>query len=215
MQAEARPQSPVHSTGYAVFGGVFDPVHNAHLAAARAALADLPILEVRFIPAGVPPHKNERVPASADHRRRLLELAIAGEPRFVLDDRELRRPGPSYTVDTLEELSAERAGERIYFLVGADNIRTIGSWYRSEEILSLCDPVIVPRPGYPDRFSAVDLPSVSEARREELNGLALRGICLDRSSSEIRRRVKEGLPLAACVPSAVAEYIEAEGLYRV
>jgi nicotinate-nucleotide adenylyltransferase len=214
LQADANPPEAAPSTGYGVFGGVFDPVHRDHVAAATAALAELPISEVRFIPAGIPPHKTEGVQATAIHRLRLLELAIEGEPRFVLDRRELDRPGPSYTVLTLQELTAERPGERIFFLIGADNARSIGRWHRAQEIFELCDPVLVPRPGHPERFTPNDLPFLSESRLVALDRLTLSGVCLDRSSSEIRRRVRDGDSIDGMVPEGVAEYIEKHGLYR-
>lgn len=214
MQADAKRPEHAPVTGYGVFGGVFDPVHDAHLAAAREALAALPIDEVRFFPAGVPPHKRERTPAPAEHRLRMLELAVAGEPRFTVDDREIRRPGPSYTVLTLAELASERPGRRIFLLIGADNAAKLRTWHRAERILDLCDPVIVPRPGHEARFARSDLPFVSDERREALDRLALRGASLDISSSAVRARAGAGLPLAGWVPAAVAEYIAAHGLYR-
>jgi len=144
----------------------------------------------------------------------MLSLALAGEPRFSVDEREVRRPGASYTVLSLGELAREHPGRRIFLLIGADNARALGTWRRPEEILALCDPVIVPRPGHEPCFTELDLPFVSEERRAALNRLALRGVSLDISSSAVRERVRAGLPLDGWVPPAVAEYIAAHALYR-
>lgn len=214
MQADAAQPERAPIEGYGVFGGVFDPVHDGHLAAARAALAALPIDGVRFLLAGSPPHKPSGAPAPAEHRLRMLSLALAGEPRFSVDDRELHRAGPSYTVLTLRELAREHPGRRIHLLIGADNAATLRTWHRAEEILALSDPVIVPRPGYAPRFERHDLPFVPDDRREALNRLSLGGVSLDISSSEVRERVRAGLPLDGWVPLAVAEYIALHGLYR-
>ncbi len=197
----------------ALFGGVFDPIHSAHVEIARQALDRLPITEVRFLPAGTPPHKAERPPESALHRIAMIERAIAFEPRFRLDIREINRPGPSYTILTLEELGRELPGTAIFFLIGADNARTIGSWHRAEEIFRACDPVVIARPGESVEFTAADLPFLDPASREQLNSRVIDGVALAQSSSEIRDRIEKGLSIEGWVAPAVARYIEENGLY--
>lgn len=214
LQADDTSRKPASDAGFGLFGGVFDPVHSAHRAVALAALEQLPIREVLFVPAGDPPHKSGHALAPAEHRLRMLELALGGDPRLRIDDRELRRPGASYTVLTLEELRRERPEERIYLLIGADNARSIGRWHRAEEILDLAEPVIVPRPGHENHFTAEDLPGVPAERRAAWNRIALTGVSLEHASRTIRARVREGRSLEGWVPEEVAEYIAEQGLYR-
>ena len=197
----------------ALFGGVFDPIHSGHVEIARLALDRLPITDVVFLPAGNPPHKSDRTAAPPQHRRAMLERAIAGEPHFQLDPRELDRPGPSYTVLTLLELAEERPGTTVYFLIGADNARTIGAWHRAEEIFHLSEPVVIARPGESVAFTAEDLPFLDEAARARVNARMIEGIALEQSSSAVRERVAAGLPLDNWVPTTVAEYIAEHGLY--
>lgn len=200
--------------GAGILGGVFDPVHNAHLMSARAALEHLPIDEVIFLPAGHPPHKARIRVAPAEARRRMLELALAGEPRFRLDGRELVREGPSYTVLSLAEIARERPGRRLYFLIGSDNIEYIGRWHHAREILELSTPVIVPREHAPAKFRAEHLPWLDIEQVRALNARTLPVEPVAISSSDIRARVARGHPIDDLVPAAVAEYIRREGLYR-
>lgn len=196
-------------TGLALYGGTFDPVHRGHLAAARAALAALPVDELRFVVAGSPPHKaGAALPSPAEDRVAMVELGIeelGGEDRDRLrvDRRELSRSGPSYTVLTLRELRDEDPDRTLYFMIGADNWSSLPSWYRAEEILELAHIVVMPRRGH-------DLPPASE-RIHRLDAPEV-----DVSSREIRDRIADGTPPASLVeriPSRVAEYIERRGLY--
>ena len=202
----------------ALFGGVFDPVHNAHLEVARRAHAGLPIARVRFLPSGNPPHKPAAGMASADQRLRMLELALADEPGVTIDDRELRRAGPSYTVDTLREVAEEEGAAgtpvTIFFLIGSDNIPFLRKWNRAGELFALCTPVVIPRPGYPPEFRPDDLPEGARHRVDELNERVLAGDPLDISSSAVRERIESGAPIADLVPPAVVAYIEKHRLYR-
>ncbi|MGE3164455.1 MAG: nicotinate (nicotinamide) nucleotide adenylyltransferase [Planctomycetota bacterium] len=197
-----------------LFGGVFDPVHVGHIRLADHARVALPGHHVVFLPAGLPPHKQGAALTPSHHRARMLELAIVDHPGMSVDDRELRRSGPSFTVVTLEELHEERPGRHIYFLLGADNVSTVGHWHRAARIFELCDPVIVPRPGFPARFDAADVPFLGSARVHALNALALASEELAVSSSEVRRRAARGESLAGWVPAAVEAYIEEHRLYR-
>ena len=213
MQADASAPKRVLKGGYGLFGGVFDPVHLGHRAVAEAALRHLPIEEVAFLPAGDPPHKSERSITPAAVRLELLELATRDDPRLRIDARETSRPGPSYTVLTLEELTAERPGDTIYFLIGADNAAQIGSWYQAERLFELCTPVIVTRPGDRAEFRREDVPFLDESRREELNRCAIEGPDFPQSSREIRRRVAAGESLDGWVIPEIAERIAALSLY--
>ncbi|MBD0320542.1 MAG: nicotinate (nicotinamide) nucleotide adenylyltransferase, partial [Gemmatimonadetes bacterium] len=120
-----------------VFGGTFDPPHLGHLVVASDACAALRLDRVLWIPSAVPPHKVHTVQAPARTRLELVEAAIEGDPRFTADDLELRRAGPSYTVDTLRELAERHAGAELVLLIGADNLREIPGWREPGEILRL------------------------------------------------------------------------------
>ncbi len=206
-------QNALSKRGYGLLGGVFDPVHRGHLVAARAAIEQLPLDRIIFLPAGSPPHK-KAPKATAEDRVEMLRRALESEPRFTIDRREIDREGPSYTVETLHELTEEHRGVPLYFLIGADNASTIGRWFQAEEIFSLCQPVIIGRPGIEARFEKQDLPFLSDEERESLNQLALREVSVAPSSSEIRRRIREGASLEDWLPPEVAEYIQARELYR-
>ena len=184
-----------------LFGGSFDPVHNAHLALARAALRDLALDELRWIPAGHPWQKT-RVVTDAVHRQAMVALAIAGEPRFVLDPIELRRPGPSYTIDTVRELQAAHPGAQWFLIVGQDQQAGLPTWHGADELLRRVTLAVARRPGAVDADPAwpaaldIDLPP------------------MDLSSTQVRARCAAGLPIDEMVPAGVARYIEQHGLYR-
>ena len=184
-----------------VFGGTFDPPHHAHVALARAALAELALDELRWIPAGAPWQKARAITAAA-HREAMVRLAIEGEPRFVLDRIELERAGPSYTLDTVRAL---RPLGELFLVIGADQYAGLHTWRGWQELLGLVTLAVANRPGphpRPDpqvlRFPhrAVPLPM------------------LDISATEIRARVARGEPIDRMVPPSVARYIDQHGLYR-
>ncbi|HET9820547.1 MAG TPA: nicotinate-nucleotide adenylyltransferase [Burkholderiaceae bacterium] len=187
-----------------LFGGTFDPPHNAHLALAAAALAALALDAVRWIPAGDPWQKAQRISAAA-HREAMVRLAIAGEPRFALDRRELERHGPSYTIDTVRELQAGEPGADWFLLIGADQYAGLHTWRDWPELLDRVGLAVANRPG----ARAAPDPAVA-ARAHRVVPLPL----LDVSATEIRDRVARGAPIDHMVPPAVARYIEANRLYR-
>ena len=210
------------------YGGTFDPVHDGHVAIARAARDGLQA-EVALLPARDPPHKAD-TRADATHRAEMLELAIAGEPGLVVDRRELRRAGPSYSVDTLGELRAELGGDApIAWLVGADSLRQLHTWHRWQELFERAHLVVVQRPGADIDMAALRTasPVVAEQVEQRLRSpealattahggfavLPLPGLRPE-SSTELRRRIAAGEPWEHWVPPAVAAYIVRHGLYR-
>jgi nicotinate-nucleotide adenylyltransferase len=186
-----------------LLGGSFDPVHRAHVELARTALAELALDEVRWIPAGNPWQKPGLLTAAA-HREAMVRLAIAGEPGFVLDRRELERAGPSYTLDTVRELQAARRDATWFLLIGQDQYAGLHTWHGWQELLARVVLAVANRPG--------PLPPPAP----EVQGVPHRSVplpMLDISSTDIRRRVAAGQSIAALVPPAVAGYIARHSLY--
>jgi nicotinate-nucleotide adenylyltransferase len=189
-------------TPVGLLGGTFDPVHNAHLAMARAALRELPLAKVIFMPTGDNPGTARyRRPAAAPapHRLAMLKLALDGEPRFEIDPRELAPSASGYTADTLAQLH-EELGPRvpIYLLMGADQYAKLDSWHRPQAVRRLARIAVFARPGLP--------PPDAAAQRVPMEELAV-------SASDIRARAARGEDLSALVPAAVANYIRRERLY--
>lgn len=187
-----------------VFGGSFDPVHLGHLAAAAAAADRLPLDCVHFIPARQQPLKVGEHGASPEHRVAMLRAGLGsdhGDPRFVLDLREMERPGLSYTVDTLRSLSTEYPQDELFLLVGADAARELPQWRQPEAVARLARVVVLTRPG------------AAPPRHPLLSG-HLEVPAVDVSGTEIRRRARCDEPLRGFVAPAVADYIAAHGLYR-
>ena len=187
-----------------VFGGSFDPPHNAHLALARAALAALRLDELRWIPAGQPWQKARTI-TPAVHREAMVRAAIAGEPRFVLDRSELERTGPSYTLDTVQALHAARPQAQLFLVIGADQYAGLHTWRDWQVLLGLVTLAVANRPG------AVP-PVNAEVLRFPHRVLPLP--MLDISATDIRARAARGLPVDALVPAEVARYIDSHALYR-
>ncbi len=185
----------------AVFGGTFDPPHVAHLAVGEAAYRQLDVESVLFIPAGEPWQKLGRAVTPAAHRLEMVRLAVQGVPYFGVDDREVRRPGPSYTIATVDELRAE--GLEPILVLGADAAAAMVSWRRSERLADV-RVAVVARPG-------VERRSVVEGVVGEL--LWLDAPSLELSGTELRDRAAGGHSLRFIVPDAVCSYIERENVY--
>ena len=188
-----------------LFGGSFDPVHNAHLALARRALDDLALDELRWVPAGNPWQK-ARPMTPATQREAMLHLAISGEPRFVLERCELQRSGPSYTLDTVRELQAATPGAQWFLLIGQDQYRNLHTWHGFEELLRRVTLAVAQRVGGGD--------APADARVQAAPRVALALPPMDISATEIRQRVAAGQAIDTLVPPAVAQYIHQHRLYR-
>ena len=194
-----------------ILGGTFDPPHFGHLAIAEEARCRLALERVLIVPAGRPPHKPRKPITPAQHRVAMVELAVAGNPALVLCRADLDRPGPSYTAGLLEHLRQHFGPDcELYFVVGMDSLRDFLSWRDPARILDLAQLVAVGRPG-----SEADLPALERAIPGATGRVTLlEGPGLEIASSDLQRRVREGLPVRYQTPDAVAEYIEAHGLYR-
>ena len=204
-----------------ILGGTFDPVHVAHLRLAEAAREALRLSRVLFVPSAQPPLKGEGV-APAEHRLEMVRLATASNAAFEVLDLELRRRGPSYTVDTLLELRDARGDEGRWFLLGSDALRELDRWHRPDDLLRLASLGVACRPGseapllelLPERFRGQYCPGPHGLEHE--SGTELRPIpfpALEVSASEIRRRHSSGRSIRYLVPDAVLDYIEKHGLY--
>ena len=194
----------------AVLGGSFNPIHYGHLLLADDVLDALGLDRVLFVPAALPPHKPSSQLALADDRYAMVQLAVAGHPKFVVSDLELRRAGPSYTVDTLEALRIPR--EDLFLIVGSETFLDMLTWRTPRRVARLAQIVVVPRVGSAfDPDSAAVRKVVHEIGQEPL---VVRAISLPISASDLRHRVRERRSLAYRVPEAVDAYIQAKRLYR-
>jgi nicotinate-nucleotide adenylyltransferase len=185
-----------------LFGGSFDPVHLGHLLVAQAAVEELGLDKLIFVPAAQSPFKPDSRPAPASARLRLLRLALAGRTNCEIDEQELRRGGVSYSVDTLRDYAKKFPGADLFYLIGADNVAKLNEWREPDELAKLAEFVVIPRPGEP----AAKFP-------KPFRGRILKGFPVEISSSQIRARVKTGLPIESLVPPFVAEAIHAAKLY--
>ena len=191
-------------TRLGLFGGTFDPPHNAHVALARAALHELQLDALHWVPAGQPWQKTRTITCAA-HREAMVRCAIDGEPRFVLDRIELERQGPSYTLDTVKALLAGHAKAQLFLIIGADQYAGLHTWRGWQELLGLVTLAVANRPG--------PMPPVdAEVLRTPHRVVPLP--MLDISATDIRARVARGLPIDLLVSPAVARYIKTNALYR-
>lgn len=185
-----------------LFGGSFDPVHLGHLLVAQAAREELALDRLFFIPAAQSPFKPEQRPAPASARVQMLRLALAGCTWCEVDPQETQRGGISYTIETVRAYAARFANSELFYLVGADHVPQLPKWREAEALARLVQIVVIPRPG-----------QAPAALPPPFSGRLLQGFPLAVSSSQIRSRVKQGLPLEPLVPGPVAEALRNNGLY--
>jgi nicotinate-nucleotide adenylyltransferase len=188
-----------------VFGGSFNPVHIGHLIAAECCREQARLDRVVFVPAAIPPHKQDRRLASAEHRVAMVQAAIAHEPRFVLDRIEVDRSGDSFTLDTVRALAAAHPGTQWFLLIGQDQYTGLHTWRDWRTLLGLVVLAVANRPG-----DARTAHAEVQAFPHRMVPLPM----LDISSTDIRRRVGAGRDISPLVPPGVARYIETHGLYQ-
>ncbi len=210
-----------------IFGGTFDPIHYGHLRLAQELAESLHLAEVRFIPSGTPPHR-ATPQVTSRQRLEMVRLAAAGNPRFTVDDREVRRSGPGYTVDTLTELRHEAGETRpVCVLLGADAFLELATWHRWHEILKLAHLVVAHRPGFPPEswpqrmpqplakeYEARSLHQPFAVHLSPAGGIATQAIAaLDISASMIRDSLARGVSPRYLLPDPVLDYIRGHDLY--
>jgi nicotinate-nucleotide adenylyltransferase len=186
-----------------IMGGTFDPIHHGHLVAASEVQALFALDEVIFVPTGAPWQKSDRRVSTAEHRYLMAVIATASNPRFWVSRVDIDRAGPTYTIDTIRDIGAQRPGADLFFITGADALGQILSWHDAEEVLKLARFVGVTRPGY--ELSDEHLP-VDSATLVDVPAMAI-------SSSDCRERVNHDKPVWYLVPDGVVQYINKHGLY--
>ena len=195
-----------------VFGGTFDPIHLGHLAVARSIQSSLGLDNVTFVPAGQPWLKADTPVSHVKDRVQMLRLALARRRAFELSTIEADRPGPSYTVDTMEALQRQLGSDAdLFFLLGSDALMDIAKWKEPQRLIQLCQLVAFARPGF-------GLPTM-EALEAAVPGISLRGVFaevpqVNIRATDIRCRIAEGRSIQRLVPRAVERYILEHGLYE-
>ncbi len=214
-----------------LLGGTFNPIHNGHLYVAEAVRKNLDLDRILFIPSGNPPHKKEEEIPPARHRLEMVRSALSGHSGFELSDIEVKRPGKSYSVETLSELKRLYPEDRLFFIIGTDAFYDLPAWKEPERLLSLSDFVVVARPGHPfsqlpdlGPLREVNLTPIPELdrRKEGIVTIPLRSGTLIHfitippspiSASEIRKRLQVGGDTKNLLPEPVASYIIKNKLY--
>lgn len=210
-----------------IFGGTFDPIHYGHLRVAEEIAETASLQEIRFVPAAIP--RLRCIPsASLQHRAAMLRVAIRGNPRFILDERESRRSGVSYSVESLRELKRELGADVILcFVIGADAFMKLAEWHSWRELFGLCHFIIAARPGHPLTINSDTLPRElaeecaqrwifgEDSLRHTSSGLIFVAptSLLDISATAIRARIAAGRSIRYLIPDAALDYIAANHLY--
>jgi nicotinate-nucleotide adenylyltransferase len=198
-----------------LYGGSFDPIHIGHVIVARSVAESLGLDRVIFLPSASPPHKDSSDLLSQEHRARMAELAIANEPLFALDDYDLTRKGPTYTVETVAYFKGLfGAGAELAWIIGADSLPELKSWHRVSELVDACRIVTAARPGWEAPDLSILRPELSDEQIERLGRDILATPRIDVSATDIRRRVRTGRSIRYLVPDAVGDYIQRHELYR-
>jgi len=185
-----------------IYGGTFNPVHLGHLLVAQAAIEELELDKLFFVPAAQSPFKTENEIAPAQIRLQLLRLALAGKTNYEIEEQEIRRGGISYAIETVRDYANRFPKVKLFYLIGADNVATLNKWKEPNELAKLAEFVAIPRPDE----AVAEFP-------KPFRGKVLRGFPLAISSSQIRSRVKAGLPIENLVPPSTADAIRAAKLY--
>lgn len=197
------PEQAIPKHRIALYGGAFDPVHNAHIAVARAALQQARLDRVVFIPSAQSPLKKHGPRVSAANRLEMLRLASANEGKFAVDDTEIGRGGVSYSIDTVRAFTEREPVAELFWVIGADQLAKLNRWRRIDDLIQQVAFLVLARPGY-------------EVRAPDIDGLVWQQIdapLMTESSTAVRERISSGHSLEGLVPSAVEAFIQKNGLY--
>lgn len=210
-----------------LLGGTFNPIHLGHLRAAEEIRETMLLQKVFFIPSATPPHKDPSEMPSSSHRLKMVTLAVQDNPYFEASDIELKRQGPSYTIDTLGFFNSKFPGYEFYFIIGTDIVPEIDTWKHYRELFQLTDFVVISRPGFPSDFlSLLPLELREDFRYDSQEGgiriykhksshtvshVEIEG--LELSSTKIRKLLREEKSVKYLVPTQIVQYIESKGLY--
>ncbi|MFN7289592.1 MAG: nicotinate (nicotinamide) nucleotide adenylyltransferase [Pirellula sp.] len=200
-----------------IFGGSFDPIHNAHLILAECAREQLGLDQVRFVPAKISPLKQDRLPIDDKHRVEMVRLAINGNSHFAIDTRELDRGGISYTIDTLLAMKTEFPEAEFWLLMGADSLADFKKWKSPSQLLELCRLGVMVRPDHNGVIRDLDWSETQALLPASLKdrgvGCAIPAPVLQISSTNLRRQCREERSIRYQVPASVEAYIRQHGLY--
>ena len=196
-----------------VFGGSFDPVHMGHLTIAQDAVEQLELNRLIFVPAAVPPHKQDKTLVEGRHRFEMLQLATEANLSFEVSDMELQRGGISYTFDTIKQIQFEHPGAELFFIIGLDSLAELHLWRNIEPLLELCTVVPFARGGE-DPARVAEQIQLSNVWKTKLLERLIRIHEIEISASDIRMRQAEGLSIRYLVPPEVEMYIAEHHLYR-
>ena len=194
-----------------VIGGTFDPIHYGHLAAAEEARVRVNLEKVLFVVALLPPHKLDEDVTPVEHRLAMVRLGVASNPHFEISLVDVDRPGPSFTVDTISMLQEQWGpGTELFFVMGLDSLVEVPTWHQPERLIRLCHLVAVSRPRFEVDMRQLEASVPGISSRVEIIDMPE----VDISSSDLQRRVKEGLPIKYQVPEEVERYIIEHRLYE-
>ncbi len=213
-----------------IFGGTFNPIHYGHLRAAEEVREKFHLAKIVFIPSKNPPLKTHEL-IESEHRYRMTELALSGNGFFEISDIEYKRPGKSFTVQTVEEMRRIFHDTDLYFVLGIDSFLEIPTWWQPEKLMSLIDFIIIARPSFRfvdllsspyihahrddmEKLDKEELESYSTTLKSERVVIALKIPLLDISATEIRKRIREGKSIKYLLPESVESYIIANKLYK-
>jgi nicotinate-nucleotide adenylyltransferase len=198
-----------------LYGGTFDPPHLGHLISAQTVAEAIGLDRVIFLPVGQPPHKRNHPISPADRRVEMVSLAIAENPIFELSDWEIRQDGPGYTIHTIRHFQQEMAEDELYWIIGADSLADLPTWFEFESLIESTNIVTAWRGGIDlEQVLATLKGQLKPAHFEKLRKNIVRTPMIEIAARDLRTRVRQGQSLRYFVPAAVEAYIDKEGLYR-
>jgi nicotinate-nucleotide adenylyltransferase len=197
-----------------IFGGTFNPIHMGHLIIAEEVCQQHHLSKILFIPAYIPPHKYVNDLAEAHHRYQMIKAAINGKSKFEVSDLEIKREGKSYTIDTIQEiLDCYGKDCEVFLIMGADSLNELELWKNIKKLSQLCHFVIVNRPGFKTVASARLVEIIGSNNISDMERLRVEIAPVDISSTDIRKKLNEGLEIKGLVPDDVEAYLKEHGLY--